>query len=72
VIPTGPGKVRFERYVAIGDSSTEGLDDPSGDGSFRGWANRLAEHLARVQAGQGGLLYANLGVRGKKTCEICD
>ena len=64
--------IRFERYVAIGDSSTEGLDDPAGDGSFRGWANRLAEHLARVQAGQGGLLYANLGVRGKKTREIAD
>ena len=62
----------FERYVAIGDSSTEGLDDPSGDGSFRGWANRLAEHLARVQASQGGLLYANLGVRGRKTRQIRD
>src|SRR2546427_4947391 len=23
---------RFERYVAIGDSSTEGIDDPDGDG----------------------------------------
>src|SRR4030095_2156119 len=27
---------RFERYVAIGDSSTEGLDDPDGQGGFRG------------------------------------
>lgn len=63
---------RFERYVAIGDSSTEGLDDPAGDGGFRGWANRLAEQIARAQADQGGLLYANLGVRGKKTREIRD
>jgi len=63
---------RFERYVAIGDSSTEGLDDPAGDGTFRGWANRLAERIALAQAGQGGLLYANLGVRGKKTREIRD
>lgn len=62
----------FARYVAIGDSSTEGLDDPAGDGSFRGWANRLAEDIARVQADRGGLLYANLGVRGKKTREIRD
>ena len=23
---------RFERYVAIGDSSTEGIDDPDGEG----------------------------------------
>lgn len=58
---------RFERYVAIGDSSTEGLDDPDGNGGFRGWANRLAERLATAQ---GSLLYANLGVRGKTTREI--
>ena len=69
---------RFDRYVAIGDSSTEGLDDPAGDGSFRGWANRLAERIALAQAdpsaaGAGGaLLYANLGVRGRKTREIRD
>jgi lysophospholipase L1-like esterase len=60
---------RFERYVAIGDSSTEGWDDPDGADGFRGWANRLAERIAAVQ---GGLLYANLGVRGKRTREILD
>ena len=59
--------MRFERYVAIGDSSTEGLIDPDGQGGFRGWANRLAEHLARAQ---GRVLYANLGVRGKRTRQI--
>ena len=37
---------RFERYVAIGDSSTEGVDDPDGCGGFRGWADRLAERIA--------------------------
>jgi lysophospholipase L1-like esterase len=61
---------RFERYVAIGDSSTEGLDDGNADGSYRGWANRLAERIARTQEKDGGLLYANLGIRGKKTREI--
>lgn len=67
--------MRVERYVAIGDSSTEGLDDPAGDGTFRGWANRLAEQIAASQirqTGRSGLLYANLGVRGKKTREIRD
>lgn len=58
---------RFERYVAIGDSSTEGLEDPDGAGGYRGWANRLAERVAEAQ---GGLLYANLGVRGKLSREI--
>ena len=60
---------RFERYVAIGDSSTEGLDDPDGLGGYRGWANRLAE---RVASTQGSLLYANLGIRGRRTRQILD
>lgn len=57
----------YERYVAIGDSTTEGLDDPDGTGGFRGWANRLAERIAAIQ---GRLLYANLAVRGRRTHEI--
>ena len=59
--------LRFERYVALGDSSTEGLDDPDGAGGYRGWANRLAERVAQAQ---GGLLYANLAVRGQRSREI--
>lgn len=60
---------RFERYVALGDSTTEGLDDPDGRGGYRGWADRLAEHLA---ACQGGVLYANLAVRGRLAEQIRD
>ncbi len=60
---------RFERYVAIGDSTVEGLDDPDGQGGYRGWANRLAERIAREQ---GELRYANLAVRGRKTREVLD
>ena len=37
---------RFERYVALGDSSTEGLDDPDGRGGYRGWADRFAARVA--------------------------
>ena len=59
----------FERYVAIGDSSTEGLDDPDGAGGFRGWADRLAETVA---AAQGSLLYANLAIRGRRTRAILE
>jgi lysophospholipase L1-like esterase len=60
----------FSRYVAIGDSSTEGLDDPDGHGGYRGWANRLAEHVAAAQTTP--LLYANLAVRGRSTRAIRD
>ncbi|HUP60899.1 MAG TPA: SGNH/GDSL hydrolase family protein [Thermoanaerobaculia bacterium] len=60
---------RYERYVAIGDSTSEGLDDPDGHGGYRGWANRLAERLAALQ---GSVLYANLAVRGRTTRQIRD
>ena len=49
-------------FVALGDSFTEGLDDPYPDGGFRGWADRLAELLA---ARDPNMRYANLAVRGR-------
>ena len=58
---------RYERYVAIGDSTVEGLDDPDGRGGYRGWANRLAE---RIAAEQGSVLYANLAIRGRTTRQV--
>jgi lysophospholipase L1-like esterase len=60
----------FARYVAIGDSSTEGLEDPDGRGGYRGWADRFAEHVAQAQAEP--LLYANLAVRGRKTRHLLE
>ncbi|HEY0144243.1 MAG TPA: SGNH/GDSL hydrolase family protein [Thermoanaerobaculia bacterium] len=57
----------YKRYVAVGDSTTEGLDDPDGTGGYRGWANRLAEKLAQQQ---GSVLYANLGIRGRIAKQI--
>ncbi len=57
----------FERYVAVGDSTTEGLDDPDGHGGYRGWADRLAERLAEHSPR---LRYANLAVRGLTTAKI--
>jgi lysophospholipase L1-like esterase len=72
---TGPGDrgtvgstVRWERYVAIGDSFTEGLwDQPTADGECRGWADVLAAHLStrRTAAGEEPLAYANLAIRGR-------
>ncbi|RKT83828.1 Lysophospholipase L1 [Saccharopolyspora antimicrobica] len=60
---------RWDSFVALGDSFTEGLADAGPDGAFRGWADRLAEHLA---AGNPDLRYANLAVRGKLVREIAD
>jgi lysophospholipase L1-like esterase len=58
----------FRRYVAIGDSATEGLHDLDESGAYRGWADRLAEHIAAAQAEP--LEYANLAVRGLRLHEI--
>jgi lysophospholipase L1-like esterase len=55
-------------FVAVGDSFTEGLDDP-GNGSYRGWADRLAERLADVDDD---VRYANLAVRGRKIGQIVE
>lgn len=59
----------WERYVAVGDSFTEGLwDAPEGtDGPMRGWADVLAGHLSDRRRAEGltPLRYANLAVRGK-------
>ena len=37
----------YRRFVALGDSTTEGLMDLYPDGTFRGWADRLAARLAQ-------------------------
>jgi lysophospholipase L1-like esterase len=60
----------YHRYVALGDSSTEGLEDPAPTGRHRGWADRLAQHVARAQSAP--LLYANLAVRGRRTRHLVD
>ena len=54
----------WSRFVAIGDSFTEGVGDPEADspGGLRGWADRFAEVLAEHNSD---LAYANLAVRGK-------
>lgn len=62
-------RVRFERFVALGDSQTEGLNDPDGRGGFRGWADRFAVLLTATSPH---LQYANLAVRGRLMGAIRD
>jgi len=59
--------MRYLRYVAIGDSQTEGLNDGDEVTGYRGWADRLAERLAE---GEPGFRYANLAVRGRRAAQI--
>ena len=54
------------RYVAIGDSFTEGLGDELPDGTVRGWADLVAAGLSTALAAEGQTLeYANLAIRGR-------
>ncbi|WP_028057704.1 SGNH/GDSL hydrolase family protein [Candidatus Solirubrobacter pratensis] len=57
----------YRRYVALGDSTTEGLEDRYPNGEYRGWADRLAERLAQLEPG---FRYANLAVRGKRARHV--
>lgn len=60
----------FHRFVALGDSFTEGVGDvdASRPNGVRGWADRVAEQLA-ADAGDG-FTYANLAIRGRKLLPI--
>lgn len=57
------------RYVAIGDSFTEGVGDERADGTPRGWADRVAEGLAAHHR-PADVWYANLAVRGRLLAPI--
>ncbi len=70
----GSGQTDFRcwaSYVALGDSFSEGLDDPHEDSrhGYRGWTDRLADHL---DAATPGVRYANLAVRGKLLDQVVD
>ncbi len=77
-----PAAPRWTRYVAIGDSFSEGLWDPypsqpdadDADAVQRGWADRLADCLSarRVAAGLEPLEYANLAIRGRLLGQILE
>jgi lysophospholipase L1-like esterase len=60
--------IPWRRFIAVGDSLTEGVGDPTPTG-LRGWADRLADGLKRLEPE---LIYANLAQRGLTTREVID
>ncbi|MDH6180185.1 lysophospholipase L1-like esterase [Microbacteriaceae bacterium SG_E_30_P1] len=60
--------MHFSRYVAIGDSFTEGMGDDLPDGSPRGWADLVALGLALSSSEP--VSYANLAIRGRLLAPI--
>ena len=60
--------MRWRSFVAVGDSFTEGMDDPYPNGTYRGWADLVAQRLAAEAAAGSpgaGFGYANLAIRGR-------
>jgi lysophospholipase L1-like esterase len=62
-------RAQWSSFVAVGDSFTEGMDDPHDDGRYRGWADLVAGCLA-AEAEE--FRYANLAVRGRLLRPVID
>jgi lysophospholipase L1-like esterase len=60
-------EVAYKRFLALGDSMTEGMSDEIRNGKYRGWADRTAEVMA---ANWDGFTYANFAVRGKLVGQV--
>lgn len=58
------------RFVAIGDSFTEGVGDPRPDGTVRGWADLVAQGWAAARGEA--ISYANLAIRGRLIWQIVE
>ena len=57
----------YNRFIALGDSMTEGMQDEIVNGKYRGWADRVADVMA---ANYENFTYANLAIRGKLVGQV--
>ena len=61
--------MQYTRFIALGDSMTEGMTDEVIDGKFRGWADRVADVIAKSNPS---FTYMNLAIRGKLLKQVVD
>ena len=61
--------MKYTRFIALGDSMTEGMTDELIDGKYRGWADRVADVLAKNNPG---FTYMNLAIRGKLLKQVVE
>ena len=59
----------YQRFIALGDSYTEGMSDEQKYGQYRGWADRVADVIAKHHPD---FTYANLAIRGKLVRQVVD
>jgi lysophospholipase L1-like esterase len=61
--------MQYTQFIALGDSMTEGMNDQIVDGKYRGWADRVADVLAKDNPD---FTYMNLAVRGKLLKQVVE
>ena len=61
--------MKYQRLIVCGDSYSEGMSDVVVNGQYRGWADRIADVMAKDVPG---FTYVNLAVRGKLLKQVID
>ena len=61
--------MKYSRFIALGDSMTEGMSDEQINGLYRGWADRAADVMAQESPN---FTYMNLAIRGKLLQQVID
>jgi lysophospholipase L1-like esterase len=61
--------MQYTRFLVLGDSFSEGMSDEIINGNYRGWADRVADVLAKQSPG---FQYANFAIRGKLVKQVLD
>jgi len=61
--------MKYKRLVVCGDSYSEGMSDEIINGQYRGWADRIADAMAKEEPA---FTYVNLAVRGKLLKQVID
>lgn len=61
--------MKYKRLIVCGDSYSEGMSDEIINGQYRGWADRIADVMARETDE---FSYVNLAVRGKLLKQVID
>jgi lysophospholipase L1-like esterase len=59
----------YQRFIVCGDSYSEGMSDEVIAGKYRGWANRVADEMAKAHPG---FTYVNLAIRGKLLGQVVE
>jgi len=59
----------YQRLIVCGDSYSEGMTDEVIDGKYRGWADRVADVMAKAHPD---FTYVNLAIRGKLLGQVVE